>query len=574
MKITTAELLLRYLQGEGVEYIFGVPGLTLLPLFEAAAKQDAIKLILAKHEEGAAFMADGYARVSGKLGVCYATSGPGMTNLLTGVATAYMDNVPLLAITGQVATSIYGKGAVQDSTKEGIDSVAMLDPITKYSAMILSRQKMPETLRAAIRIAFSGKRGPVHLSCPKDIMEETIEDTLLPPKRYHVESNYFDRKLVIDAAAKLVRAKRPAMLLGSGVVAADATMEALELAELLNVPVATSPKAKGAFPENHPLALGVLGFSGSPAAEEYLLGGVDVLLVVGSSLNQWTTFSWDPKLQPSECLIHINIDPSEIGKNYVADIGLVGDCRAVLNEISFRVLREVQQHDPKEERPIEDIINFKARVGIFLEEEKMFSDSVPIKPQALMRELQECLPEDAIVFVDTGNITCWALHYLQVKKPNIMFALGLATMGYATAAAIGGKLAAPERPVVAIVGDGCFLMNGMEIATAVSHDIPVIWIVQNNAKLGIVHDIQRFVGEKTVFTLFKAVDFATVAEGLGAAGYLIERPGELAEILPEAIERAVPTVIDVRIDPTEVPAPLTRWIQGFGDLQARLDAFG
>jgi acetolactate synthase-1/2/3 large subunit len=573
MKITTADLLLRYLEGEGVEYIFGVPGLTLVPFYAAVNKQDAIKLILAKHEEGAAFMADGYARVSRKLGVCYATSGPGATNLITGVATAFMDNVPLLVITGQVATSIYGKGAFQDSTKAGIDSVAMLDPITKYSTMILSRQKMPETLRDAIRIAFSGKRGPVHLSYPKDIMEETIEDTLQPPKRYHVDSNYFDRKLVIDATEKLVQAKRPAMLLGSGVVAADATMEALELAELLNIPVATSPKAKGVFPEDHPLSLGVFGFSGSPAAEEYLLGGVDVLLVVGSSLNQVTTFSWDPKLQPSDCLIHINIDPSEIGKNYVADIGLIGDCRAVLNEISFRVLRELQKHDPKEERPIEEVASFKERVGVFHEKEKMFSKSVPIKPQALMRELQECLPEDAIVFVDAGNHTCWALHYLQVKKPSIILALGLAAMGYATPAAIGGKLAAPERPVVAIVGDGCFLMNGMEIATAVSHNIPVIWIVQNNAKLGLVHDIQRFsLGDKTVSTRFKPVNFATVAEGLGAAGYRIERPGELTEILPEAIERAVPTVIDVRIDATEVP-PIDRWIHSVGELRARLDAF-
>ncbi|MGC9444575.1 MAG: thiamine pyrophosphate-binding protein [Candidatus Methanospirareceae archaeon] len=282
----------------------------------------------------------------------------------------------------------------------------------------------------------------MHLSYPKDIMEETIEDTLLPPKRYLVDSNYFDRKLVINAAEKLVQAKRPAMLLGSGVVAADAIMEALELAELLNIPVVTSPKAKSVFPEDHPLSLGVFGFSGSPAAEEYLLGNVDVLLVVGASLNQVTTFSWDPKLQPSECLIHINIDPSEIGKNYVADIGLIGDCRAVLNEISFRVLRDLQTHDLKEERPIGEVARFKERVGVFYEKEKMFSDSVPIKPQALMHELQECLPEGAIVFVDAGNHTCWAQHYLQVKKPSITFALGLAAMGYATPAAIGGMLAA------------------------------------------------------------------------------------------------------------------------------------
>ena len=571
MKITTAGLLLRYLEGEGVEYIFGVPGTALVPLYDAINKQDAIKPILSKHEEGAAFMADGYARVSGKIGVCYATSGPGTTNLATGVANAYMDNVPLLVITGQVPTSIYGKGTFQDSTKEGVDSVGMFDPITKYSTMIMSRYKMPEILREAFRIAFSGKKGPVHLSYPKDIMEAEIEDTLLPPRRYRVKSAYFDRKLVIDATEKLVNAKKPAMLVGSGVIASDATSEVLELAEMLNIPVATTPKAKGAFPEDHDLSLGVLGFSGSPVAEEYLMGDVDVLLVVGASLNQLTTFSWDPKLEPSDSLIHINIDPSEIDKNYVADIGLVGDCQAVINEISFRILRELQKHDPKEERPIEDIIKFKNSVGMVVDGEKMFSESVPIKPQALMREIQESLPDDAIVFVDTGNHICWAIHYMRFKKPNFISAFGMLTMGYATAAAIGGKLAAPDRPVVAIVGDGCFQMNGMEIATAVNYDIPVVWIVQNNSKLGLVHDLQRFsLGDKTVSTTFKEVNFARVAEGLGAKGYRIERPGELSEILPEAIEGAVPTVIDVIIDPNEVP-PIERWVKGVGELRSRLD---
>ena len=516
-------------------------------------------------------MADGYARISGKLGVCYATSGPGTTNLMTGVATAYVDNVPLLVITGQVPMSIYGKGTLQDSTKEGVDSVAMFDPITKYSTMMISKYKVPETIREALRIAFSGNKGPVHLSYPKDLMDAEIEDVLLPSGRYRVASSYFDRKLVIDATEKLVMAKKPAMIVGSGVVASDATMEVLELAEMLNIPVATTPKAKGAFPEDHPLSLGILGFSGSPTAEEYLLGDIDVLFAVGTSLNQMTTFSWDPKLEPSDALIHINIDPSEIGKNYAADIGLVGDCRAVLDEISFRVLRELQKHDPTDERPIEDIITFKKSVGLFIDEEKMFSESVPIKPQALMRELQESLPDDAIVFVDSGNHLCWAIHYLQFKKPNVIFALGLATMGYATAAAIGGKLAAPDRPVIAVVGDGCFLMNGMEVSTAVRHDIPVIWIVQNNARLGLIHDLQHYsLGDKTVATEFKEVNCAKVAEGLGAQGYRIQRPGELSEILPEAIERAVPTVIDVIIDPNEVP-PVDRFVKGLGELSARLD---
>lgn len=570
MKITAASLLLKYLEGEGVEYIFGVPGTSVVPIFDALNKQTYVKPILSKHEEGAAFMADGYARVSGKVGVCYATSGPGATNLVTGVATAYTDNVPLLVITGQVPTSIYGKGTFQDSTKDGVDSVALFNPITKYSTMVMSKYKMAEVIREALRTAMSGKKGPVHISCPKDILEAEVEDITLPPATYRVKSEYFDRKLVIEAAARLVRAKRPAMLAGSGVIASGATPELLELAEMLNIPVATTPKGKGAFPESHDLSLGVLGFSGSPAAE-YLLGDIDVLMVVGASLNQMTTFSWDPKLMPSECLIHIDIDPSQISKNYPAHVALVGDCAAVMNEISFRILRELQEHDPTKERPVSDIIEYKRREGMFVDEEKMHSTSVPVKPQTLMREIQENIPEDTIVFVDIGNIVCWALHYLRIERPNFISSFGLLPMGYAVAGVIGGKLAAPEKPVVCIIGDGDFLMNGMEIAAAANHNIPVVWIVMNNAKLGLVHELQKFtLGEKTVSTVFDKIDVAKVAEGLGAQGISIQRPGELSQVLPQALASHRPTVIDVTIDPDEVP-PIARWARSVGEVNARLD---
>lgn len=571
MKITTAGLLLQYIADEGVQYIFGVPGTTLVPLFAAVNNQTAVKSILTKHEEGAAFMADGYARVSGKIGVCYATSGPGATNLVTGVANAYMDDVPLLVITGQVPTSIYGKGTFQDSTKEGIDSVSMFNPLTKFSECVMSKYKLPETLREAFRIALSGKKGPVHISYPKDIMEAEIEDTLLPPKAYRVKPEYFDRKRVIDAAEKLVHAKKPAILAGSGVVDSDATSELLELAEMLNIPVATSPKGKGAFPESHDLSLGVMGFCGSPAAEEYIFGDVDVLLVIGAGLNQLTTFSWDTKLVPSDCFIQIDIDPAQIAKNYPVDIALVGDCATVLSEISFRILRELQGHNINKERPVEDVIKFKQSVGMFLDEEKMHSPAVPIKPQTLMRELQEIMPEDAIIFADTGDAMCWSVHYLKFDRPNFFSPFGMATMGYATAAAVGGKLAAPDKPVIALVGDGCFLMNGMEVATAVNHDAPVIWIVSNNGLLGLVHYLQQYsLGDKTVSTEFKRINCAKIAEGLGAQGFTIERPGELAKVLPAALKSGKPTVIDVFIDTEEKP-PLDRWVHGVGELKARLD---
>ena len=221
MKLTSSDLLLKYLENEGVEYMFGVPGLSLIPLFEACNRNPKIKPILAKHEEGAAFMADGYARVKGTLGVCFATSGPGATNLITGVATSYLDNIPVMVLTGQVATSISGGGAFQDSTKNGVDSVAMFDPITKYSTMILSKYRAPEEIREALRMALTGKKGPVHLSMPKDVMAEEIESELPTSTSYRPPAEYFDRRMVIEAAEQLVNAQNPVILVGSGAVASQ-----------------------------------------------------------------------------------------------------------------------------------------------------------------------------------------------------------------------------------------------------------------------------------------------------------------------------------------------------------------
>ncbi len=573
MKLTNSDLLLKYLENEGVEYMFGVPGLSLIPLFQALNRNTKIKPILAKHEEGAAFMADGYARVKGSLGVCFATSGPGATNLITGVATAFVDNVPVLVLTGQVATSSYGGGAFQDSTKDGVDSVLMFDPITKRSSMIISKYRAPDDIREALRVALTGKRGPVHLSLPKDIMAAEIDCELPSSTSYRPPAEYFDRRMVIEAAQQIVNAKTPVILVGTGAVTSKACEDIKELAEMLDIPVATSPKAKGAFPEDHPLSLGVLGFAGSPVAERCLTcGQTDVLLVIGASLNQITTMSWDPRLAPSKCLIHINIDPTEIGKNYKVDVPLVGDARTIVNEISFRVLRLLNEGEHHEISGKERVAKFRQEVGMYLNPEKMTAETVPVKPQRMIKELERALPEDAILFVDTGNSMCWSIHYLQTKRPDSFICpFGLLTMGYGTCASIGGKLAAPERPVVSLIGDGCFAMNGMEVATAVNYDIPVVWIVQNNAKLGLVHEMQKEpLGGKHVVTTFKKFDAAKVAEGLGAKGYTIERPGELQELLPKVLKDNKPAVIDCTIDSTEVP-PLAGFVEGLKNFTHRLD---
>jgi acetolactate synthase-1/2/3 large subunit len=573
MKMTVADLVLKYLEAEGVEYIFGIPGTSLVPFFDACNRNSNIKPILAKHEGGAAFMADGYARVNESLGVCFGTSGPGATNLVTGVANAFVDNIPVLVLTGQVSTAAYGKGTFQDSTKKGVDSVLMFDPITKHSSMIISKYKASDEIREALRIALTDKKGPVHLSLPKDIMTEEIEVEVPSSSTYRLSTEYFDRRLVIEAAKELMSANWPVILVGTGAVTSGACDDIRELAEMLSIPVATTPKAKGAFPEDHPLALGVLGLCGSPLAERCIKSGqTDVLLIIGASLNQITTMSWDPKLAPSKSLIHVNIDPAEIGKNYRADIPLVGDARTIVNEISFRILRYMVQGKEKVMNREEKIAQLRRETGMYSEPEKLESNSVPVKPQRMVKELQEALPDDAILFVDTGNPICWAIHNMQFRKPNSFITpLGMLTMGYSTAAAVGGKLAAGERPVVALVGDGCFLMNGMEVATAVDYDIPVVWIVQNNARLGLVHELQKFsLGDKTVVTTFKEVNVAKIAEGLGTIAYRISKPSELKKLLPEAISSGKPTVIDCLIDPDEVP-PLTPYMEGLRNFSHRLD---
>jgi acetolactate synthase I/II/III large subunit len=564
MKTTVADVILKFLESVNVEYLFGIPGTTIVPLLAATNRNKAIRPILTKHEEGAAFMADGYARVKGGLGACFATSGPGATNLVTGVANAYMDNVPILVLTGQVDTSVYGKGAFQDSSKEGIDSVKMFEPITKHSSMIISRHKAVEDLQAALRKAMSGKKGPVHLSLPRDIQGAEVEFDAVATSTFRVPVEYFDRRQVIDAAEQLVQARRPVMLIGSGAISSGACEDLKELAEMLNLPVATTPKAKGAFPEDHPLALGVLGLCGSPLAENYLRSGqTDVLFVVGASLNQMTTLSWDPRLAPSKCLIHVNIDPAEIGKNYLTQIALVGDARTIVNEIAFRVLRHLATKQTQWEDRVKAVAELRARVGTCLEPAKLDADSVPLKPQRVIRELQETLPEDAILFVDVGNSINWVVHYMKFRQPgSLIMPFGLLTMGYGVSAAVGGKLAAGARPVVSLLGDGCFLMNGMEIATAVHNDIPVVFIIINNQKLGLVHDLQTFsLGEDTVATRFRKINAAKVAEALGAVGHVVEKPGELKRLLPEAIASGKTTVIDCISDPSEVP-PLSPFVEG------------
>jgi acetolactate synthase-1/2/3 large subunit len=551
MTCKAAEYLVGALADAGVRHIFGVIGGSVVPTF-VATLGSRTSIVMAKHEAGAAFMADGYARVRGGLGACIATSGPGATNLITGVASAYADSIPIVVLTGQVATRSFGKGALQESSSEGIDIVDVFKRMTRYSALVFRGDRLPDIWHKAMRMALGGRPGPVHLSLPADVQEQSLA---VPPRPAATVSpgHAYDRAAIKQAALHLLRARRPAILAGHGTILSNASDEIRAIAEMLEIPVATTPKGKGAFPEDHRLSLGPFGYSGSPLAQWHLLeSGVDVLLAVGTSLSEWGTLGWDRRLQPREALLHVDIDPYEIGKNYEVRVPVIGDAKSGLTELCYEIRRQQQRYlhwrrgngklEPPSDRP---------RV---LDAAAMESDAVPIKPQRLMRDLQESLPRDALVFVDGGANRSWAIHYWQTVYPRTFFcATGIASMGFGVAGAIGGKFAAPDRVVVSITGDGGFLMNGMEVSTAVHYGKQVIWVVLNDAGYGIARHSLRQLNLPDVGTCYPRVDCAAVAVGLGAQAFRIREPGEInRELIAKIVESGLPTVLDVEIDAEEM----------------------
>lgn len=550
--MNAAEVIVCSLEKHGVEYVFGVPGGAIEPL-NSALHKSTMKVIVAKHEEGAAFMADGYARISGNLGVCCSTSGPGATNMITGLASSYADSIPVIALTGQIATSVFGKGAIQELSIQSFGIVSMFRQISKYSDIIINENKAGEMISKARRLALTGRKGPVHLNLPADIMKRKVADDS-HERCSTTQALGVDKEGIKAAVRLLLGANRPVILAGWGTVLSRADEELLEFAELMDIPVATSPKAKGILSESHPLSLGVLGFAGSPVAREYIIkNDVDVMLAIGTSFNEWVTSGWDKRLLPMEKLIHIDIDCNEIGKNYYVDVGIAGDARVVLHELiheglkMHRKRRKLGDGRCLEVQAIKEKITVKSR--------KL--NNTPYHPQRLILDLADALPEDTLYFADNGNSMAWAIRYLNVTQPySFYIGLGFASMGFATAASIGGKLAAGNRPVVALVGDGSFLMNGMEVATAVEYNIPVIWVIMNNSMLGMVYHGRKLLQnpESGMKAHFKTVDFVKVAEGLGARGIRITKPGEInKKMMDEIIAVGVPTVLDVIIDPEEVP---------------------
>jgi acetolactate synthase-1/2/3 large subunit len=562
------------LKAEGVEYVFGIPGGLLHPFFAAVEDDADIGLIGTKHEEGAAFMADGYARVKRKLAVCAATSGPGATNLLTGVACAFSDGVPMLVLTGQAASFAMGKGAAQETTREDIDIVEMFRPCTKYSAMVTSAESMGHHLRRALRNALSGRPGPVHLNVPVDLWEKPLREEWFEPSTYRTEARTFDRAAVQRAGDMLLSAKYPVLLAGSGVGIAGAEGHLKALADLLPARVATTPRGKGLVPEDDAYSLGVFGVAGHRDARDTILGDdVDVLFTIGASLNETSTMSWNPKMMPSRALIQLDIDSEKLGRNFPVDIALHGDAQSILVELVYHLHRRIREGASPESRWEQEAPLVRGHER-YEEAALRTSETSPITPQRCRADLEEVLPDDALIFSDIGGHMLFNMHHLCVKENQRFFInLGFGSMGHGTIAPIGAALAEPGRPVFALVGDGCFTMNGMDLITAAEHDIPVIWIVENNNMHGITWHCSKLLNKGRGMTTARArrpIEIAGLARAMGLHARIVDHPGQLQEAVREALRRGGPAVIEVRVD-ASIPPPMgerARALAGFIEAEA------
>ena len=540
-EITGAEALIESLENEGVEVIFGYPGGSVLPIYDELYDA-SIRHVLVRHEQAAAHAADGYAQATGRTGVCIATSGPGATNLVTGIATAYMDSVPLVAITGQVPRSLIGGDAFQEADITGITL-----PITKHNYLVKDVEDLPRIIKEAFYIASTGRPGPVLIDIPKDVTTDTLEFRYpqkinlrgyMPPKGVDVEQ-------LREAAQLILRSERPVIYAGGGVIISNASSELLSLAETIMAPVTTTLMGKGAFPDTHPLSIGMPGMHGTKYAN-YAIQESDLIIAVGARFDDRVTGKLE-SFAPNAKIIHIDIDPAEIGKNARVDIPVVGDARAALSRLTGLV---------KEEQP---------RTGAWIDRIKKWKEEFPLqykrdglKPQYVVECINELYP-DAIITTEVGQNQMWAPQYFNCTRPRTFITSGgLGTMGYGFPAAIGAKVGVPDATVIDIAGDGSFQMNSQELATAVQNNVPVVVAILNNGYLGMVRQWQELFFERrySATIIEESVDFVKLAEAYGALGLRVKEPEDVKAALKEAVDSGRPCIIDFIVERTENVSPM------------------
>lgn len=545
---TALDVLIDCMKAEALDTVFGIPGGLLYPFFDRVEQDPSLSLVVARHESGAAFMADGYARVRGLPAVAAATAGPGATNLLTGTGVAMSDGVPMIILTGQASRAHFGRGASQESWPEDIDIVRMFQPVTKYSSMVFSPDHIGRQFRRALRCALSGRPGPVHLNIPVDIWHQQVEDGAWNPAGYRSNSAAYDPAQVRTAVNALRKSEFPLMLVGAGAASPAARRGVVQLAEFLGSPVVTTPRGKGVLPEDHPLSLGVFGFAGHPSAKEAVLDGPhDVLITIGASLNETTTLTWHSDVVGTKKLIQIDIDAERIGRNYPVDIPVVGASESILP-----ALLDGLQKTGRSSR-VQNIISKKS----ICDQELRESERMPLTPQRWRAEMTQALPPDCVIFSDIGGHMLFNIHHLEiVQDQRFILNLGFGSMGHGTAAPIGACLAANGLPVVAIIGDACFSMLGMELITAVEYEIPVVWIVENNQMHGVTwHASKKLSGGRPMESIVnrKRLNAAEIAKAMGLAVWKVEKPGQMAMALEGALSGGVPSLIEVDTDPSVSP---------------------
>ena len=556
-KMSGAQAVVEALQREGVEAVFGYPGGANMPIYDALydfqsfkytpLNENGFRHILARHEQSAAHMADGYARASGRVGVCLATSGPGATNLLTGLATAYMDSSPVVAITGQVPSNMVGSDAFQE-----IDIVGMATSVTKYTFQPLHVKDVPYSIKAAFYLATTRRPQPVLIDIPKDVQQREAELEFLD----HVDfPNYKpwpdpDPMVIKTIARMILGAERPVILAGGGVKIANAYQELQALAELLVAPVVTSFMGKGAFPENHPLSLGCMGMHGSQRTN-HLIPECDVLLVVGSRFSDRTTGKME-KFAPNTKVVHIDVDKAEIGKNHKFPVvSLVADAKKALQAL----IREIEATAVSGDRNTW----VKHAQEIVVAHTEHDGNGHYMSGVETVKMLRRFLPTKAIITTEVGQHQMWCEQHFRVIEPRTFFSSGgLGTMGFGFPAAIGAKVARPDLPVFDIAGDGSFLMTENSLATSIEEDIPVTVVVLNNRMLGMVAQWQRHFYNRRYsgVHLGNSPDFVKLAQSYGAEGVRVDTLPDLENALNTAMRSPVTTVIEVPISPEENVLPM------------------
>lgn len=570
-----ADLIIAYLEQLGVEYVFGVPGGAIEPLYNALARSQrrgSVRPVVARHESGAAFMADGYFRETGKLGVCCATTGPGATNLLTGVASAYENDIPLLVITGQTALPTFGRGAFQESSCTGLNTLAMFEPCTHYNTLVSHVAQLERKLATAIRAAWFG-RGPVHLTLPLDVARQQLE---IAAPSFSLDE-YIRRPRLVDPegmarlSVEVAQSRHPVVIIGGSCAEAIDTIMAFVTER--QIPFAATPEGKGFLDTRHPLFRGVVGFGGHPGALRLLAEEhVDLVIAAGTGFSEWKSAGWDSGLM-SDKLIHIADSQKQLAHSPMARLQVHGDIEKVFESLlrrgcdgnpaghyiaSEQLIERFQTG--AESEAVEDDPRCVAAGTI-----KSHSDLTPLKPQRLMYELGRRLPSTTKFFADTGNSVAWATHFLHpVTERNVsrrspvgnrvQLTSDFATMGWAIGSAVGCALGNRSGNVVCITGDGSFLMSGQELTVAVAEKLAVIFVVLNDSALGMVKHGQRLAGAEPVAFELPHINFAAMAQAMGANGIVIDSPQALQAVDFDALcQRAGPTVLDVRIDAEEVP---------------------